>query len=149
MLRAFAGPPVDYRLCDQTVTVYHLLGTGSAFACTRTVFRGAFLDWKKVQAVNKTGSRDTHEVLLVLPSGWDGRPVWADPDEYAALSAQMRTGRFTLAPQDKVLWGEGPEISTREQWSALVPGRRSGLVVLQQVDPKLWRGTVTHVEGGG
>ena len=149
MLRVKPGPPVDYRLCDQTVTIYHQTGAGSAFGCTRAVFNGAFLDFKKTQTVDKTGSREANSFLLVLPSGWAGRPVWAPPEEYNAMAAEKRAGRFTLAPGDKVILGEGPELTDRAAWAAFVPARHTGLVVLKDVDPKYWRGAVTHVEGGG
>ena len=76
MLRVRKEPPVDYSLCDQTVTLYHA-ELGEQFSCTRTVFRGAHFDAKKVQTVDKTGSREVNSFLLVLPSGWHGRPVWA------------------------------------------------------------------------
>ena len=141
------GPPVDYRLCNQTVTIYHQTGAGAAFACTRTVFKGAFLDAKKVASVDKTGSRETNGFLLVLPSGWGGRPVWAQPADYNA--APHRVGFFTLAPLDKVMMGEGPEITTRQQWAELLPANTAGLIVIQDVDVKFWQGTVCHVEGAG
>lgn len=151
MLRVRQGPPVDYSLCDQVVTLYHadFGADGKGFACARVVFRGAFLDWKKAQAVDKTGSRETNSFLLVLPSGWGGRPRWASPEEFDALDEAERAGRFTLAPGDKVLLGVGPEVATREAWAALRPAGEHGLVVIKDVDPKYWRGRVCHVEGGG
>ncbi len=147
MMRVRSGPPVNYSLCDQVVTIYHQTGAGAAFRCTRTVFRGAFLDWKKVQTVDKTGSREGNGFLLILPSGWAGRPVWMPPQEYDA--APDHNGKFTIAPKDKVLWGEGPEITTREQWAAFLPAQTYGLVVIQDVDPKYWQNSVCHVEAGG
>lgn len=140
---------MDYSLCDQVVTLYHPLGQGEAFACTRTVFAGAHLDWRKNQTVNKAGSREVNSFLLVLPSGWNGRPVWVTPQEYDVLEPAARAGRFTLAGGDKVLLGEGPAIESREAWAKLLPARCSGLVVVRDVDPKYWRGEVCHVEGGG
>lgn len=148
MLAVRRGPPLDYSLCNQTVTIYHPLASGNDFACTRTIFHGAALDWRKNQTVDKTGSRETNGFLLVLPSGW-GRPAWATPEEYAALPPGAREGRFTLSPLDKVLMGEGPEIAGRDAWAALLPARVSGLVVVKEVDPKYWRGVVCHVEAGG
>lgn len=136
-------PAALYALCSQTVTVYHQMGAGKDFACTRTVLRG-FLDWKKNQTIDKTGSREVNGFLLVLPSGWQGGPVWVTPEEYTGAA-----GTFTLAPKDKVLLGEGPALDTREAWAALLPARASGLVVVQEVDPKYWQGEVCHVEGGG
>ena len=144
MLMAAANrSPVDYRLCNQTVTIYHQTGAGAGFSCTRTVFHGAFLDFKKVATVDRTGIREANGFLLVLPSGWDGRPIWRYPQEPGA------DGCFTLAPKDKVLLGEGPEITTREQWAGFLPAQTAGLVVVQDVDPKYWQGRVCHVEAGG
>lgn len=136
-------PAALYALCNQTVTVYHLTGAGADFGCTRTVMP-AFLDWQKNRTLDKTGSKETNSFLLVLPSGWRGGPVWVPPDEYTGAA-----GTFTLAPQDKVQLGEGPEVTTREAWAALLPARTAGLVVVRQVDPKYWQGKVCHVEGGG
>lgn len=137
-------PPVDYSLCDQTVTIYHQTGAGAAFGCTRTVFAGAFLDWKKVYTTNKTGSREANSFLLVLPSGWQGRPEWMPPQEYDWAADHQ--GWFTMASKDKILLGAGPVISTREEWAALLPAKTTGLVVAQDIDPKYWNGTVCHVE---
>ena len=41
--------PVDYRLCNQTVTVYHK--DGESFS--RVVYDRAFLDFKKTENVDK------------------------------------------------------------------------------------------------
>ena len=56
--------PVNYDLCNQTVTVYHQSGSD---AYTRKVFTNAFLDFKKTQNVDKTGSSETNSFLLVIP----------------------------------------------------------------------------------
>ena len=151
MLRVRRAPPVDYSLCDQVVTLYHadFGADGKGFACARVVFAGAFLDFKKAQTVDKTGSREANGFLLVLPSGWSGRPTWMPPEEFDALEEAGRAGRFTLTPGDKVLLGQGPKVATREAWAALRPAGASGVVVIKDVDPKYWRGSVCHVEGGG
>lgn len=116
--------PVDYRLCNQTVTIYHWDGKDTY---TRKVIeKGAFLDFKKVQNVDKTGSTEANSFLLVVPG-----PVVA------------------VSVGDKVLLGEGPEVATREAWSALTPSKTEGLVVVKYVDPKYWRGSVVHTEAGG
>lgn len=141
MLRAPKGPPVDYSLCDQTVTLYHA-ELGEEFSCRRTVFHGAHLDSKKVQSVDRTGSREANSFLLVLPSGWQGRPVWAK-------TAAEGQPAFALAPGDKVLLGEGPEIGDRVAWARFVPVSVPGLVVVKDLDVKYWRGQVCHIEAGG
>ena len=115
--------PVDYRLCNQTVTIYHWDGKETY---TRTVVRDAFLDFKKTQNVDKTGSKEANAFLLVVPD-----PV------------------VKVAVGDKVLLGEGPEVATREAWAALIPSKVEGLVVVKYVDPKYWRGCIVHTEAGG
>lgn len=116
--------PVDYRLCNQTVTLYHWDG---ASAYTRKVIKeGAFLDFKKTQNVDKTGSKEANSFLLVIP----GSVV-------------------PVAVGDKVILGEGPEVATREEWAALIPAKVPGLVVVRYVDPKYWHGSVVHTEAGG
>ena len=125
MVRCFAPrPPVDYRLCNQTVTVYHWDG---AETYTRKVIRkGAFLDFKKVQNVDKTGSKEANSFLLVIPGA-----------------------SVPVAVGDKVIHGEGPEITTREDWAAFIPAKYAEMGVIKYVDPKYWHGSVVHTEAGG
>ena len=123
MLCVRRRPPVDYAKCSQTVTVYHWDGKA---AYTRTVFRRAFLDFKKTVGVDKTGSREVNSFLLVIPC-----------TEQAVFAG------------DKVMLGEGPEVAAREDWAALIPARVPGLVVVSYADPKYWNGTMVHVEAGG
>lgn len=117
-------PPVDYRLCNQTVTIYHW--DGAATYSRKVIKDGAFLDFKKTENVDKTGSSEVNTFLLVIPGS-----------------------EVPVAVGDKVLLGEGPEISTREEWAALIPAKTPGLVVVKYVDPKYWRGSVVHTEAGG
>lgn len=114
--------PVDYSLCNQTVTVYHKDGE----TYTQAVYTNAFLDFKKTQNIDKTGSREANSFLLVIP-----------------CSAQV------VYVGDKVLMGEGAEVSTREAWAALMPATTPGLVVVGYADPKYWKGRMVHVEAGG
>lgn len=115
--------PVDYRLCNQTVTIYHWDGKDTY---TRKVFTEAFLDFKKVQNVDKTGSSEANSFLLVIP----GPSV-------------------PVAVGDKVLLGGGPKIATREAWASFIPAKVPGLVVVKWVDPKYWHGVIVHTEAGG
>lgn len=114
--------PVDYRLCNQTVTVYHQ----EDGKYTRTVHKNAFLDFKKTQTVDKTGSKEANSFLLVIPGAVQAAFVG-----------------------DKVLLGEGPEIASREAWAAFIPAKVAGLVVVGYADPKYWNGTMVHTEAGG
>lgn len=114
--------PVDYRLCNQTVTVYHKDGD----KYIRKVHKNAFLDFRKTQTVDKTGSRESNSFLLVIPG-----------------AAQA------VFVGDKVQLGEGPEITTSEAWAAHIPAKVPGLVVVGYADPKYWNGRIVHTEAGG
>ena len=116
--------PVDYRLCNQTVTIYHW--DGGAGYTRKVIEKGAFLDIKKIQNVDKTGSSEANGFLLVIP----GSVV-------------------PVAVGDKVILGEGPEVATREAWASFIPSKVPGLEVVKYVDPKYWRGSVVHTEAGG
>ena len=114
--------PVDYRMCNQTVTVYHQDGENYI----RTVYDHAFLDFRKTVTVDKTGSRDSNFFLLVIPGSTQAVFV-----------------------EDKVLLGVGPEITDRTAWAAFKPSAVNGLVVVKYVDPKYWNGQMVHTEAGG
>ena len=114
--------PVDYRMCNQTVTVYHKDGD----TYTRTVYERAFLDFRKTMTVDKTGSTESNSFLLVIPGG----------------TQAVFTG-------DKVMLGVGPEIAARGAWAAFRPDNTPGLVVVKYVDPKYWNGEMVHTEAGG
>lgn len=114
--------PVDYSLCDQTVTVYRK--TGEEYI--RTVYDRAFLDFRKTQTTDKTGSKESNSFLLIIPG--DTQSVF---------------------PKDKVFHGVGPVIDTAEKWRSFVPAEVTGLVVVDYVDPKYWNGKLVHTEAGG
>ena len=115
--------PVRYDLlCRQTVTVYHKQADG---AFSRTVYPQAYLDYKKTQTTEKTGSKESNSFLLVIPG-----------------STQ------TVHVGDKVFDGVGPEISAAE-WSTFIPSKIPGLVVVTSADPKKWNGCIVHTEAGG
>ena len=122
MLRVKSGCPVDYRLCNQTVTVYHRDGENY----TQTVHKQAFLDFKKTQTVDRVGAHEAISFLLVIPG-----------------STQA------VFPGDKVLQGVGPTVADRESWADMIPTKVLGLCVVQYVDCKYWAGRMVHTEAGG
>lgn len=131
MLSVRRACPVDYRLCNQTVTVYHReMVTNEAGSrepeFTRTVYDNAFLDFKKTESVDKTGNSEANSFLLIIP-----------------CSEQ------TVFVGDKVLLGTGDKISDSAGWANLIPTKVDGLVVVKYVDLKYWNGTMVHVEAGG
>lgn len=110
------------RLCRQTVTVYHKEGE----EYTRKVYSKAFLDHKKTQTVDKTGSKEANSFLLVIPDNSQ-----------------------TVFVGDKVYDGIGPEVRSREDWASLIPAKVPGLVVVSYADTKRWDGVIVHTEAGG
>ena len=122
MLMLRPTSPMDYRLCNQTVTIYHKDGE----TYTQKVVRDAFVDFKKTQNVDKTGSTEANSFLLVIPGD----------------SVVVSVG-------DKVLHGVGNRVDTREAWAALIPAKVNGLVVVKYVDHKYWNGKKIHTEAGG
>lgn len=122
MLSIKRACPVDYRLCNQTVTVYHR----DCDTYTRRVFSNAFFDFKKNENVDKTGSSETNSFLLIIPCA-----------EQVVFNG------------DKVLLGVGGDIANREAWAALVPAKVNGLAVVKYVDMKYWNGQAVHLEAGG
>ena len=114
--------PVDYRMCNQTVTVYHK----ERDSITRTVYDRAFLDYKKTQSVDRLGSKEATSFLLVIPG-----------------STQ------SVFVGDKVYDGIGPEITDTKAWALFIPSTVTGLVVVSYADPKKWNGQIVHTEAGG
>ena len=114
--------PVNYRMCNQTVTVYHKDGE----KYVRTVHERAFLDHRKTQTTDKTGSKEANSFLLVIPG-----PVQS------------------VFVGDKVYDGIGPEIADREAWANFIPTKMPGLVVVSYADSKKWNGKIVHTEAGG
>lgn len=101
--------PVDYSMCNQTVTVYQWDGKT---AYTRAVITNAFLDFKKTQNVDKTGIKEANSFLLVIPCTTQGVFVG-----------------------DKVLLGIGADVTTREAWAALVlPLKRLNCILTRPVE---------------
>lgn len=116
----------DYSLCKQTVSIYHVEGT----EVTRTIVYPAFLDFRKTENVDRTGSTEANSFLLVIPT----------------------TTTIPVAIGDKVMVGEGPVVDAEDQmrwWRTFVPAKYVGLAVVKYVDPKYWDGSLCHVEAGG
>lgn len=126
MLSVRPKDPVDYSKCNQTVTVYH----NASGTISKKVITGAFFDFKKVQSVDRTGSREANSFLLVIPvKNTDGtQPVYVG---------------------DKVVLGTGADITTASEWAAFIPAKVPNMAVISYVDPKYWKAAVIHWEAGG
>lgn len=115
----------DYSLCQDTVTVYH----EENGEVTRTVHERAYLDFKKTENIDRTGSAESNGFLLVIPG-----------DVQACYVG------------DKVMLGEGPQVPDAEVlkwWRTFIPTKVDGLVVVKYVDMKRWGGRYVHTEAGG
>ena len=130
MLRVKPCPcPLNYRHCDQIVTVYHADHT--AHTVTRKELHGVHLDDRRTQDFGKLGSAEATGFLLVIPE----------------KSAAFGTG-YTLQVQDKVLRGVGPVLEY-PGWAAFIPPLAPGVCVVKYVDKKYFGGVRCHVEAGG
>ena len=85
MLKPIQNVPLDYSLCNMTVTVYHREGL------TRQVIENAHYEWTDRREVTGGIAEKSRSFLLVVP------------------------GQCRLQPGDKVLLGIGPEISRWEE----------------------------------
>lgn len=115
--------PLNYGLCNQLVTVYHKEEDGTVW---RKEYKKAFLEFKKNESIDMTGSSEVNSFLLIIP----GEDV------------ELFTG-------DKAYLGRGPRITGNEEWADFIPAKIKGLVVIKHVDPKYWNGKQIHVEAGG
>ena len=122
MLRRKLSRDDPYYLCDQTVTVYREKNG----EYIRTIQKRAFLDFRKTVNVDKTGSWETNSFLLIIPGETQ-----------------------TVFVNDKVILGEGPEITDAAQWKNFIPTNFPGLVVVKFADPKYLAGKLVHTEAGG
>ena len=115
----------DYSLCTQTVSVFHFEDD----EVTKTVYEKAYLDYKRTQNIERTGSNEVNGFLLVIPG--DAQAVHVG---------------------DKVMLGDGvdvPESGVPAWWRSFIPSKVDGLVVVKYVDAKYWNGAIVHTEAGG
>ena len=124
-----------YFLCNQTITVY------SAKDYHETVIHGAFMDFNRQWKENDTGMTGQSQCLVVIPQGADGKTFVPEH----SFSSLLDT--YTISKNDKILLGEGTAITTKEEWSAFIPSKVDGLVVVQKVNPQRGLdGSLAHVE---
>ena len=112
--------PLDYSLCDRTVTVYRR----KEDEILRQVIDGCYYTWQEVQVVDKAGCRRETKCLLIIPGD----------------KQQLLVG-------DRVLDGVGPDVSL-QNWAAFIPVKVAGLAQISYVQPYYWEGALCHVEAG-
>ena len=112
--------PLDYSLCDRTVTIYHRQGD----QIIRQVAEGCYFAWQEQQTEDRQGCRRDTKCLLIMPG--DTQRVF---------------------PGDRVYDGIGPEVRL-EGWAAFIPVKVQGLAQVGYVKPCYWNGKLCHVEAG-
>ncbi len=110
--------PLDYSLCDKTVTLYRKQGD----QVFRQVVDGCSYVWQQEQTAGEYGIRKHTSFSLIIPG--DKTPVY---------------------PGDRVLEGVGPE---QVDWTAFIPEAVWGLGEVAYVKNICWNGKVCHVEAG-
>lgn len=112
--------PLDYSLCDRTVTIYRRHGD----EIVRQVAEACYYSWKEVQRIDERGCRKDTICLLLIPG--DAQKVFVG---------------------DRVFDGIGPEVSAQD-WAAFIPVKVAGLTQISYVQPHYWDGKLCHVEAG-
>ena len=110
--------PLDYGLCDQTVTVYRKTGE----EILRKVAERCHLSCKYRTATEHYGKSMEKKFLLIIPGG-----------------------EFRPEPGDRVYGGIGPETV---DWDRFIPALVPELYEISFVNPCFWEGKVVHWEAG-
>lgn len=112
--------PLDYSLCNKTVTVYRY-ENGQV---QRRVIRNAFFQWQLQQSYDTFGKQLKTAFLLILPGKEE-----------------------SVYPGDRIVGGTGPVI-TAGQWQDFIPEKYTGLAEVSYVKPCYWDGEICHYEAG-
>jgi hypothetical protein len=112
--------PLDYSLCDSTVTVYRKQGN----TICREVVHNCFFLLQEEQTVELHGLQKETLCFLVMPG---------------------QTQR--VFPGDRVFEGVGPQVCL-EDWENFLPQTVPGLAQISYVKPWFWDGKLCHVEAG-
>lgn len=112
--------PLDYSLCDQTVTVYRKKDD----QILRTVVDNCFFLLQQEEEMGQLGCQKQTYCFLVMPG-----------------SAQL------VFPGDRVYDGVGPEI-TADRWDTFQPSLEPKLGQISYVKPWYFRGKLCHIEAG-
>lgn len=110
--------PLDYSLCDKTVTVYRMENG----KLQRLVVEGCYYVWQVGQETDALGTRQITRFLLIMPG-----------------SCQR------VFPGDRIYDGVGPE---EVDWPTFLPTNVPGLSQVAYTRPTWWAGSICHVEAG-
>lgn len=110
--------PLDYSLCDQTVTFYRKTGD----EILRKVADGCHLSCKYREDTENYGKSLEKKFQLIIPAG-----------------------SFQPEPGDRVYAGIGPEAA---DWERFIPALVPALYEISFVTPCFWAGELVHWEAG-
>ncbi len=112
--------PIDYRLCDQTVTVYRY----SQGRLWRQVVEGCYYVHRQVELTDVLGKRLETRFLLIMPGSC--QRVWVG---------------------DRIYDGVGPELDDID-WQRFIPALVPGLSQVAYTKGFWWGGSIAHMEAG-
>ena len=110
--------PLDYSLCNQTVTFYR----NSGGEIQRRVAENCHLSCKYREATESCGKSMEKKFLLIIPAG-----------------------KLIPQPGDRIYAGIGPE---NVDWETFLPALVPEVYELSFVNPYCWEGEVVHWEAG-
>lgn len=136
MLSFQKRPLLNFGLCTQTITVYHLEKTSQMVY--RVVINNTHFEYRRENRQDKIGGADSNNFLVVIP---EASCRYISPKEYDGSD-----GTYTLASMDKIILGTGPYIANMNEWGTFIPAIYPGLVVVKQIAPKFMGSHLCHVE---
>ena len=110
--------PLDYSLCNQTVTFYRKTGE----EIIRQVAENCHLSCKYRETTESHGKSMEKKFLLIIPGE-----------------------EISLQPGDRIFAGIGPE---NVDWQAFLPANVPELYEVSFAKPCYWEGNLTHWEAG-
>lgn len=128
------APGLWGRLMSQTVTLYHPT-FGSEFSCRRQVVDGVAYQWQHSRSIDNLGKSYANRSLL---------GETAETEALLILPPEVE-----VALGDKVIEGEGPEITDARRWAAILPENTPSLTVVRTIKPRYWGGKLLFREVTG
>lgn len=132
-------------VAEETVSVVNRYTTNGQTAYSVRVIRGCSWYWQDRVVAGATGIQRDHVLRCRIPADAPGADGYVSPQEWKALSAEARQGRWTLQPGDMVCRGEVTEVAPG-QFNSL-PSRMEAATIRSAHDNR--RGALQHwsVEG--
>lgn len=136
---------MNYKLCNQTITLYDIVRVGADKQYRKTVINGVYFESNKNYTVNKTGLSSANSFTCIIPQNAGGK-LYVPPIAYQELVEI--TNRYTLNPQDRIVLGVCAKefITNDTTWASF---KCDNMVIVKNIDEKHYRGELVHLEVGG